>query len=44
MYLGGLMRGHNALTVQWVLKCKGGKDDVRAGGMMKILVALEVKG
>ena len=39
-----LMRGDNASAVQWVLNCKGGKDDVRAGGLMRILGALEVRG
>ena len=38
-----LMRGDNSTAVQWVLKYKGSKDDVRAGDMMRILGALEVK-
>ena len=38
------MRGDNASAVQWVLNCKGGKDDARAGGMMRILGALEERG
>lgn len=25
------MRADNASTVQWILNCKGSKDDVRAG-------------
>lgn len=28
--------------MQWVLNCSGGKDDVRAGVMIRILGALEV--
>ena len=39
-----LMRGDNSSVVQWVTNCKGGKDDVRAGGLMRILGALEVRG
>ena len=39
-----LMRGDNSSAVQWVLNYKGGKDDVRVGGMMRILRTLEVRG
>ena len=39
-----LTRRDNSSAVQWVLNCKGGKDDVRARGLMRILGALEVKG
>ena len=38
------MRGDNSSAVQWASKCKGGKDDVRARGLIRILGALEVKG
>lgn len=37
------MRGDNASAVHWLFNCKGGKDDETAGGMMRILGALEVK-
>ena len=39
-----LLRGDNSSAVQWVRNCRGGKDDVRAGGLMRILSTLEVKG
>ena len=39
-----LMRGYDSSAVQWVSNCKGGKDDVRAGGLMRILGALDVRG
>ena len=32
------------MAVQWVLTWKGGKDEERTGGLMRILGALEVKG
>ena len=38
------MKGDNSSVVQWVLNCKGRKDDVRAEGLMRTLGALEVKG
>jgi len=37
------MRGDNSSAVQWVLNCKGNKDEVRTGDLMRILGALEVK-
>ena len=39
-----LMRGDNSSAVQWVTNCKGGNDDLRAGGLIRILGALEVRG
>ena len=39
-----LLRGDNSSAVQWVTNCRGGKDDVRAGGLMRIIGALEVRG
>lgn len=39
-----LMRRDNSSVVQWVVHCKGGKDDVLAGGRRRIFGALEVKG
>ena len=39
-----LLRGDKSSAVQWVTNCKGGKDNVRAGGLMRILGALEVRG
>lgn len=38
------MRWDNASVVQLMLKCKGGKGDVWAGGMLRTLGTLEVKG
>ena len=31
-------------AIQSALNCKGGEDDVRSGGLMRILGVLEVKG
>ena len=39
-----LMRRDNSSAVKWVTNCKGQKDDVRAGGLMRVLGALEVRG
>ena len=39
-----LLRGDSSSPGRWVTNCKGGKYDVRAGGMMRILRALEVRG
>ena len=39
-----LLRGDNSSTVQWVTNCRGGENDVRAGGLMRILGALEIRG
>ena len=38
-----LMRGDNSSAVEWVTNCRGGNDNVRAGGLMRILGALEVR-
>ena len=39
-----LMRGDSSSAVQWVKNCKGGKGEVRSGGMMRILGVLEQIG
>ena len=39
-----MMRGDNSSTVQWMLNFEGGKNDARAGGLMRILDALELEG
>ena len=36
-----LMRGDSSSAVQWVKKCKGGKGEVRSGGVMRILGVME---
>ena len=39
-----LMRGNSSSAAQWVNNCKGGKGEVRSGGMMRILGVLEQTG
>ena len=39
-----LLREDNSSAVHWATNCRGGKNDVRAGGLMRILGALEVRG
>ena len=39
-----LMRGDSSSAVQWVKNCKGGKGEVRSGGMMRFFGVLEQIG
>lgn len=39
-----LMRGDNSSVAMWVSNHKGGTVDLRAGGLMRVLGALEIKG
>ena len=40
-----LMREDNSSAVQWMIYCKGrGKEEVRAGALMRILRTLKAQG